>query len=151
VTPEPLNTILVVALLALIALFALAWFALLGGVVLFIFSAAGYRRAGAREDLTPERRESAEAAFRRGMWGLAGCAVIVVCYVIRQWVGTYFYDEIAQGLVTYSRTWWIVMPTTFLWWASVPVGIAGTVVTFMSGLRLRRLMKKAAPALASTD
>jgi heme/copper-type cytochrome/quinol oxidase subunit 2 len=150
-TPEPLNTILIVLILSALALFALAWMALLAGVVVFIVYAVGYRRLRDRGGSSAENEAAAETAVRRGMWGLAACAVIVVCYVVRSWAGTYYYDDIAQGLVLYSRAWWIVGSLTVLWWASIPVGMAGAITAFISGLRLRGLARMGGPAIAATD
>jgi hypothetical protein len=146
VTPEPLNTVLIVLLLGALALFALAWLVMLAGVVVFIVTSLRFKRLRAEVDLTAEQEAVVERALRLGRRGLWACAVLVVCYVLRGWAGDYYYEEIAQGLVPYSSAWWIVWPLTVLWWCSVPVGIAGTIAAWIGGIRLRRVMKSTATA-----
>jgi hypothetical protein len=143
VTPEPLNSFLVAVFLSVLALFALAGLVLLGGVITFLVTAARYRRICSRTDIEPVQVVHAEMWLRRGMWGLAGCLALVVCYLVRSRVGEVFYDEIAQGLVPYSRAWWVVWSASLPYYASLPAGAIGTVAVLLASRNLTRAMRSA--------
>jgi len=125
----------------LLALFLAAWLAVVGGVICFFVAALRFRRYRKETGLAPEREREADTLLRRGWLGVLGCAAVFFCYLPMAWATTYYYDAISQGLVAYSPTWWIVWSLTMLWYASIPLGIAGTVAAWLSGIRLRRLVK----------
>jgi len=126
----------------LLALFLAAWLAVVGGVIYFCFAALRLRAFAKRTELTSEREREAGTLIRRGWLGVLGCAAVFFCYLPMAWANSYYYEVLAQGLlVAYSRAWWIVWSCTLLWYASIPLGIAGTVAAWSSGIRLRRLMK----------
>jgi hypothetical protein len=141
VTPEPLNTILVVFFLALIALFAAAAMGTLISAVVFLVTMLRYRRFEGPTDHSPERTADAARWLRRGRWGLAGWTALVVFYLLRSWVGELYYSQISQGLVTFSTAWWIVWAASVPYYASVPAGLAGTVAMLMASHNLRRAMR----------
>ena len=129
------------------ALFLAAWLAVVGGVIYFSVAAWRLRGSRKRTELTSELELEAGTLLRRGWLGLLGCAAVFVCYLPMAWANSYYYEVLAQGLlVAYSRAWWIVWSCTLLWYASIPLGIAGTVAAWSSGIRLRRLMKSDASA-----
>ncbi|MEI7813474.1 MAG: hypothetical protein WCJ13_01615 [Coriobacteriia bacterium] len=123
-----------------LALFLAAWLAVVGGVIYFSVAALRLRAFAKRTELTSEREREAGTLIRRGWLGVLGCAATFVCYLPMSWATTYYYDAISQGLVAYSPTCWIVWSLTMLWYASIPLGIAGTVAAWSNGIRLRRLM-----------
>jgi hypothetical protein len=141
VTPEPFNSILVVVFLSAIALFAFAGLVLVVGVITFLVTAGRYRRLRRRADIEPAHVVRADAWLRRGMWGLAGCVALVICYLVRSRVGEVFYDEIAQGLVPYSRAWWVVWSASLPYYASLPAGVAGTVAVLLASRNLTQVMR----------
>jgi hypothetical protein len=143
VTPEPLNSILVAVFLSAIALFVLAGLALLVGVVAFLVAAGRYRRLRGRAEFAPAQVACAEIWLRRGAWGLAACVTLAALYVARAWVGQVFYDEIAQGLVPYSRAWWTVWSVSVPYYASLPAGAIGTVVVLLASRNLTRATRSA--------
>jgi uncharacterized membrane protein len=140
-TPEPLNTILIVLVMTVAVLFVAAGVALLAVAVAFLVMTRRYRRFQRRAGLSAEQEADTESWLRRGRWGLAGCAALVVFYLLRGWVGDLYYEEISQGLVPFSSAWWVVWTATVPYYLSVLAGLAGTVAMLLANRRLGRIMR----------